>query len=202
MNNFRRHGVEDELGVGSAKRQLRKLLFYPNIYGVPKWYTTLPPSHGQPQLRIAQVPVKSAIPQRSSMILSFSTTTPATSLRRMPAPNSKARTTRSRFPRRLSPAGVIKSADACCTSSQLPSRTPEHFRPCTRVIAAATAGSSNPLSAASVVSRRTAASRWLMVDGASLFSINIDLYCWTRALLNSGSGWYGAHVRNSSIAAE
>src|ERR1019366_574675 len=45
----------DLLGVGSAKRQLRKLLFYPNIYGVPKWYTTLPPSHGQTQLRIAQV---------------------------------------------------------------------------------------------------------------------------------------------------
>ena len=45
----------DLLGVGFAKRQLRKLLFYPNIYGVPKWYTTLPPSYRTPQGRIAQV---------------------------------------------------------------------------------------------------------------------------------------------------
>jgi len=34
----------DLLGVGSAKRQLRKLLFYPNYYGVPKWFIALPPS--------------------------------------------------------------------------------------------------------------------------------------------------------------
>jgi hypothetical protein len=27
---------------------LRKLLFYPNIYGVPKWFATLPPSRGKP----------------------------------------------------------------------------------------------------------------------------------------------------------
>jgi hypothetical protein len=45
----------DLLGVGSAKRQLRKPLFYLNIYGVPKWFTALPPSCGQPQGRIAQV---------------------------------------------------------------------------------------------------------------------------------------------------
>src|ERR1039457_3842230 len=45
----------DLLGVGSAKRQLRTLLFYPNIYGVPKWYTTLPPSYRTPQGSIAQV---------------------------------------------------------------------------------------------------------------------------------------------------
>jgi hypothetical protein len=43
------------LGVGSAKRQLRKLLFYLNIYGVPKWFTTPSPSRGRPQVRIAQV---------------------------------------------------------------------------------------------------------------------------------------------------
>jgi hypothetical protein len=42
-------------GVGSAKRKLRKLLFYLNSYGVPKWFTTLPPSCGKPQVRIAQV---------------------------------------------------------------------------------------------------------------------------------------------------
>src|ERR1035437_4666795 len=34
----------DLLGVDFVKRQLRKLLFCPNLYGVPKWYTTLPPS--------------------------------------------------------------------------------------------------------------------------------------------------------------
>jgi hypothetical protein len=45
----------DLLGVGFAKRQLRKLLFYPNICGVPKWYTTLPPSYRKQQGRIAQV---------------------------------------------------------------------------------------------------------------------------------------------------
>src|ERR1022692_2857393 len=42
-------------GVGFAKRLLRKLLFYPNINGVPKWYTTLPPSCRKPQGRIGQV---------------------------------------------------------------------------------------------------------------------------------------------------
>src|ERR1035437_6801858 len=42
-------------GVGFAKRQLRKLLFYPVIYGVPKWYTTVPPSYRKPQGRIGQV---------------------------------------------------------------------------------------------------------------------------------------------------
>src|ERR1039457_7046922 len=45
----------DLLGVGFAKRQLRKLLFYPNLCGVPKWYTTLPPSYRKQQGRIAQV---------------------------------------------------------------------------------------------------------------------------------------------------
>src|SRR5580700_7702105 len=45
----------DLLRVGSAKRELRKLLFYPNLYGVPKCFTTLPPSCGKPHVRIAQV---------------------------------------------------------------------------------------------------------------------------------------------------
>jgi hypothetical protein len=49
----------DLLGVGFAKRQLRKLLFYPNLCGVPKWYTTLPPSYRKQQGRIAQVVVSS-----------------------------------------------------------------------------------------------------------------------------------------------
>jgi hypothetical protein len=39
----------DLLGVGFAKRQLRNILLYPNIYGVPKWYITLPPSYRKPQ---------------------------------------------------------------------------------------------------------------------------------------------------------
>ena len=34
---------------------VNKLLFYLNIYGAPKWFTTLPPSRGQSQVRIAQV---------------------------------------------------------------------------------------------------------------------------------------------------
>src|ERR1019366_5727054 len=45
----------DLLGVAFAKRLLRKLLLYPNIDGVPKWYTTLPPSHRNPQGRIGHV---------------------------------------------------------------------------------------------------------------------------------------------------
>jgi hypothetical protein len=47
--------LDDLLGVGSAKRQLRKLLFYPNLFGVPKWFTTLPPSFDHPQMHIGQV---------------------------------------------------------------------------------------------------------------------------------------------------
>src|ERR1700733_13775918 len=49
------NNLGDLLGIGSAKRQLRKLLFYPNFYGVPKWFTMHPPSRGKPQVRIGQV---------------------------------------------------------------------------------------------------------------------------------------------------
>jgi len=45
----------DLLGVGFAKRQLRRILLYPNIYGVPKWYIKPPPSYRKPQGRIGQV---------------------------------------------------------------------------------------------------------------------------------------------------
>src|ERR1700689_786662 len=45
----------DLLGVGLRSRNLRKLLFYPSIYGVPKWFTTPSPSRGKPRARIAQV---------------------------------------------------------------------------------------------------------------------------------------------------
>ena len=44
----------DRRGVGSAKGQLRKLLFYPNIHGVPKWLTALPLSCRKQQGCIAQ----------------------------------------------------------------------------------------------------------------------------------------------------
>jgi hypothetical protein len=62
----------DLLGVGSAKRQLRTLLFYPNIYGVPKWYTTLPPSYRTPQGRIDQVSSTSwDVPQGITMAVDW-----------------------------------------------------------------------------------------------------------------------------------
>jgi hypothetical protein len=46
----------DLLGAGMRSCNLRKLLFYPNIHGVPKWFATLPPSRGKLQARIAQAP--------------------------------------------------------------------------------------------------------------------------------------------------
>ena len=45
----------DLLGVGSAKRQLRKPLLYLNVSGGPKWFTSLVPADATSWPRIAQV---------------------------------------------------------------------------------------------------------------------------------------------------
>src|SRR5439155_21265985 len=50
-----RNHLGDLLGFGSAKRQFRYSLLYPNVYGVPKWFAMLPPSDVHPHRRIAQV---------------------------------------------------------------------------------------------------------------------------------------------------
>ena len=44
-----RNHLGDLLGVGPAKRQLRRYSVLPNALGVTKWSTVLPPSCGQPQ---------------------------------------------------------------------------------------------------------------------------------------------------------
>ena len=45
------------LGSVCEVASLAELLFYPNIYGVPKWFITLPPLCRKPQGRIAQVQI-------------------------------------------------------------------------------------------------------------------------------------------------
>src|ERR1700681_675596 len=41
-------------GVGSAKGQLRRSSVLPHVFGVPKWFTMLPPSDAHPPWRIAR----------------------------------------------------------------------------------------------------------------------------------------------------
>src|SRR5262249_43035349 len=70
----------------------------------------------------------------------------ATSDRRNPQPRRTARIGRSRRPLGVLASGAFKSACACVTVSQLPSRTPFEATPFTRVIPFASSGASSPLS--------------------------------------------------------
>jgi hypothetical protein len=83
------------------------------------------------------------------------------------SPRSTARIARSRRPFFVAASGAFSSACACLTQSQFPSRTPFAATPLMRVIPAASSGASNPLSAASTASLRTAVIRTLIEIGPS-----------------------------------
>ena len=70
---------------------------------------------------------------------------------------------RSRNPCNVPVSGALRSACAWRNDSQLPVRTPVILTPLTRRIPSASSGASNPLSAASVTSFRTADMR-MMID--------------------------------------
>ena len=71
-----------------------------------------------------------------------------------------------RLPFNVFGSGVCQKRRASSAVSQLPSLTPNFFAPLTRRILAASSGLSKPASAASYASRRTAASRPLIVPAA------------------------------------
>src|SRR5437773_1871263 len=72
--------------------------------------------------------------------------------------------------------------------SQLPIRTPKRFAPLTRRIPAANSGLRSPGSAASYASRRTAAKRTLIVEGARLFCSRKNRYRRTTVRLKANRG--------------
>src|ERR1035441_8737891 len=74
---------------------------------------------------------------------------------------------RSRSPLVVVASGAFRSFCACWMDSQFPSLTPLDATPLTRVIPAANSGASNPLSAASTASLRTAVIRTLMETAPS-----------------------------------
>src|SRR3989442_15732046 len=84
--------------------------------------------------------------------------------------------------------------------SQLPIRTPKRFAPLTRRIPAANSGLRSPVSAASYASRRTAAKRTLMVEGARLFCSRKNRYRRTTVRLKANRGSEQYQPINSSIA--
>ena len=90
------------------------------------------------------------------------------SARRSPQPISTARTARLRTARSSGPDGEATSFLPCSSESQLPTRTPSRLAPFTLRMPAAKSGLRRPQSEASYSSRRTAASRRLIVAGAYL----------------------------------
>jgi hypothetical protein len=81
--------------------------------------------------------------------------------------------------------GGRRSVLTCSALLQLPSRNPTLFAPFTRRMPAAKSGLRRPTSAGSYASRRTAASRRLMVDGESRRDSNSSRYRSTTVLLNA-----------------
>src|SRR6266849_1257935 len=84
--------------------------------------------------------------------------------------------------------------------SQFPIRTPKRFAPFTRPIPAASSGLSRPESAASNASRRTAAKRTLMVEGAKFFCSRKNRYRRTTIRLKAKRGSEQYQPMNSSMA--
>ena len=114
------------------------------------------------------LPMRSATTQWSSRSSKSSTATVTTSARRSPQPISTARTARLRVARSSGPEGEATSFLSCSAESQLPTLTPSLLAPFTRQMPAARSGLRRPQSDASYASRRTAASRRLIVAGAYL----------------------------------
>src|SRR5271157_3265846 len=97
-------------------------------------------------------------------------------------------------------SGVFSNVWACRTESQLPKRTPFDATPLTRVIPAANSGASNPLSAASTASLRTAVIRTLMETVPSPRASRATRQAATVAFVKPGRGSWPYHSKNSSSA--
>ncbi len=113
------------------------------------------------------LPTKSAITQCSSRCWIESRRRANNSARRSPQPINIATIAWSRNSRGVEGVSARSSSRRPCSGvSQFPSRTPMRRTPFTRRMPAASSGLRRPASAASYATRRTAASRRLMVAGA------------------------------------
>ena len=105
---------------------------------------------------------------------------------------------RSRSPFLVVTSGAFRSFCACWTESQFPVRTPTDFAPLTRVMPAASSGASNPLSAASTASFRTAVMRTFMETDPSPRASSATRQALTVALVKPARGSSANHRKNSS----
>ena len=146
------------------------------------------------------LPTRSTIAQCSSRCCKCVKSRSANSRLRSPQPSKTARIARSRLPLSVLASGACQSRRASSAVSQFPSLTPSFLTPFTRRMPAASSGLSKPASAASYASRRTAASRPLIVPAARpRFSRAIRNRVTTTLLKDSlGSEQY--HWMNSSMA--
>ena len=123
--------------------------------------------HGNGTVRMCPpLPTRSTIAQCSSRCCRCLKSRSANSRLRRPQPSRTARIARSRLPLSVLASGARQSLCAFSAVSQFPSRTPTFLTPFTRRMPAASSGLSKPPSAASYASRRTAASRPLIVPAA------------------------------------
>jgi len=96
-------------------------------------------------------------------------------------------------------SGALSRVWAWRTVSQFPRRTPLDATPFTRVIPLANSGASNPLSAASTASFRTAVIRTLIETAPRPRASSATRQALTVALVNPGRGsWTDSHAKNSS----
>lgn len=90
--------------------------------------------------------MRSTMHYRLSRCWMWARVSAATSERRSPQPSGMASIARSRNPFFVAISGAFRSAWACLSESQFPTRTPLDLAPLTREMPAASSSDSNPLS--------------------------------------------------------
>src|ERR1017187_4130207 len=95
-------------------------------------------------------------------------------------------------------SGAFRRACACFRDSQFPVRTPIDLALFTRAMPAASSGASNPLSAASTASFRTAVIRTLMLTEPRPRASRATRHALTVALVKPGRGSRAYQAKNSS----
>jgi len=133
-------------------------------------------------------PTRSTMHQRPSRCSTCKNESAATSDRRSPQPRRTAMMARFRSPFTVVVSGALRSACACRSESQFPTRIPTDFALSTRAMPAANSGASSPLSAASAASLRTAGIRMMMDDDPSPRASSDTRQALTVALVNPGRG--------------
>ena len=106
--------------------------------------------------------------------------------------------TRSRNPFLVVMSGAFSNFWACWTESQFPTRTPFDLAPFTRVMPAASSGTSKPLSAASTASLRTAVIRTLIETDPSPRLSRTTRQAFTAAFVKPGrASWPNQEINSS-----